>query len=178
MVTGLAARADEAPERLRAGVSVGAGTAYDMAGARVELGSNHLAAYAGFGLGAYLPRSTLTSSGWGFSAGARWYSGVRSDWFISANFTDAWHSDDYSFDDLTSPNPRRFPGSVATLTATFGYVWAIGRGVRVEAGAGAGIARSRDASSTSGASPPPPGPPPAAQIFPIPDVSLGLGYVF
>lgn len=81
----LALAATEPPEALRGGLSPGLGTAaYDAAGVRGEIGTNHFGVYAGWGvdlLSFLISGETRTPGGKGFSFGARWYHGVPQGWF-------------------------------------------------------------------------------------------------
>jgi len=169
------------PERFHAGVSVGAGTAYDLLGARLELGSNHWRGYVGIGgFAAGWANSGFDSApgGYGFSAGARWYRHVQEGFFTSLNFSDARYNAGY----LTGDNSRHpkepagggvlrvYPSSLATLTATAGYRWRSKSGFTFELGAGAGGYRKPydDNGVTSPTFKPSWG-------F-LPDVSMGFGY--
>ncbi len=173
------ARADPEPaEAIHAGVSIGVGTSYDLAGGRIELGSNHLSGFFGYGLlGAAGLKDTLSApGGGGFCVGARWYRHVRRGLFVSLNFTYAWWSDYYSFDETSTSRPRTYPGNLFTATAVLGYRWRTEFGLVFEAGVGGGAYRHQEPLTTSAASPPPPGPAPRPTYGPIPDISLGIGF--
>lgn len=146
-----------------------------LAGVRLELGGNHWSLFAGVGALAagWATRQTLSApGGGGFSAGARWYHGVRSGLFVSANLTDSWYHLYPSFDDT-----RIVSGSLVTATLTVGARWRFESGVVLEAGIGGGLYRHREP-LTGGAMPLPPGPEPKPFFGAIPDVSLGVGYEF
>ncbi|HZX93856.1 MAG TPA: hypothetical protein VFE90_05030 [Myxococcales bacterium] len=169
----------EAPaesEGFHGGLSAGLGLAYNLLGIRGEMGSNHLGVFAGIGFLGRTQGSTLTASEpTSFSAGARWYSGVRQGVFVSLNLNWTWWSEYYSVDDRFSPNPRIFPGRLFTATATAGYRWRF-RAFFLEAGLGGGLYRQQEPLSDLSANPNPAGPQPAPTTGAIPDVTLGLGF--
>ena len=159
-------------QALHAGLSIGAGTAYDGAGVRIEAGTDHLTGFGGLGVLAFVNRSSASApGGFGFSAGVRGYLGARGGLFFSLNLTDALFSNFANYD-LRILGVRRsvgsvrgretLPGSVSTLTAVIGWRWRFGAGF-IELGAGAGGYRERQ-----------PGGKPS--YGPIPDGVLGLGF--
>src|SRR5438270_13954111 len=87
---------EAAAEALHGGLSAGIGTAYDLAGVRLELGSNHFSGFVGIGLLATYADTLSAPGNFGFSAGARWYRGVRRGFFASLNLTEVWYRDYYS----------------------------------------------------------------------------------
>jgi hypothetical protein len=105
-------------------VSLGAGTSYDLLGVRLEAGSNHWSAFVGIGAlaaGLLTGDTNTAPGGYGFSAGARWYRGVREGLFVSLNFTDIRYNEVSDDDAVGEPNAATSPASLATFTA----VWAI-----------------------------------------------------
>ena len=146
-------------QALHAGLSIGAGTAYDGAGVRIEAGTDHLTGFGGLGVLAFVNRSSASApGGFGFSAGVRGYLGARGGLFFSLNLTDALFSNFANYD----LRRETLPGSVSTLTAVIGWRWRFGAGF-IELGAGAGGYRERQ-----------PGGKPS--YGPIPDGVLGLGF--
>jgi len=149
-------------QALHGGLSLGVGTAYDGAGVRLELGSEHFGAFVGTGA---LPALSLTGSqgggGWGLSTGLRWYSDVRSGLLVSLNLTDAWLYECADFDFcVAGARTRHF--SFFTLTAVVGYRWKFDFAF-LEAGIGGGMFRDTSV-----------GPTPDYRA--IPDLVLGVGF--
>ena len=161
-------------------VSAGFGTAYDLAGLRVEVDWGHLGAFASLGcLGLVYSSGTLSAPGtFSVAAGLRGYAGVRKGAFLSLNFTGTYYSTYYSFDEASNSNPRIFSGTLFTGTLTIGYRWRLDSGLTFEIALGGGLYRDQEPISTAAAAPPPPGaaPPPSHGL--IPDASLGIGYEF
>lgn len=168
------AEPQEGGEGVHGGLSVGAGLAYDLAGLRAEIGSNHLGVFAGIGLLQSTQTDTLSADGGGsLSAGLRWYSGIRQGIFVSLNFTHSWWRDYLTFDTpITAATPTS-PGRVFTATAVAGYRWR-SRGIFAEVGFGGGMYRHKGAQTINNPQGQPRSPPPA--YGPIPDVALGFGF--
>jgi hypothetical protein len=175
-VPAVAAEFDDDREGIHGGLSVGAGLAYDAAGLRGEIGSDHYGVFVGIGLLGRFEASTLTAKGpYSFSAGARWYSGIRRGLFVSLNLTHTWWSDYFSFDEQSTRNPRTVPGWLSTATVTVGYRWRFGPGF-FEAALGGGAYGHQDTLTDSSAAPGPLLPQPAPTYGVLPDVSVGLGF--
>lgn len=156
------------------GLSLGLGTSYDGAGARLEFGSDHLSAFVGIGLLAFGLRDTKSSGGdGGLSWGARLYQGVQRGLFLSLNFTWArWY--DFSNYDLNSSGSPTNPGTLFTSTAVLGYRIR-GENFYVELGIGGGMYREKDPYTCSEFSGPSCGPQ-AASTGLIPDAAIGVGF--
>jgi hypothetical protein len=170
-----AAPPGEGEKQIHGGLSTGVGLAYDGLGIRGEIGTDHGGLFVGIGLLGRLESNTLTADGpLGFSAGYRWYSGIRQGVFVSLNFTHTWWSDYLSFDDQFA-HGRIAPGRFTTATVTAGYRWRFGVGF-FEAAVGGGAYRHQDTGSSNAATPPPtvPQPPPTYGV--LPDVALGVGF--
>ena len=176
--SGAFASADE-PDAFHGGVSVGLGTAYDGLGLRFEGGSNHLGLFGGLGfLPAAIGSITTNSSGpYGFSAGARWYRGIRDGLFVSFNLSYAWWRE-FSNYDLRSATSATNPGHLFTVSAVAGYRWRSAGGVFFELGAGGGWFRHLESFSCAAytnedcLAPTPNAP--TSGLFP--DVALGVGW--
>lgn len=160
-------------EGIHGGLSAGAGLAYDLAGLRAEIGSDHLGVFAGIGLLQKTQTDTLSAEGGGsFSAGVRWYSGIRRGIFASLNFTHSWWRDYFTFDTpITSATPTS-PGRLFTATAVAGYRWRFSD-LFAEVGLGGGMYRHKDVATVNNPQGQPRSPPPT--YGPIPDVTLGFG---
>jgi hypothetical protein len=152
------------------------GLAYDAAGLRAEIGTNHLGLFGGIGLLGRFEGNTLTANGpYSFSAGARWYSAIRRGLFVSLNLTHTWWSDYSSVDQRFTTNPRTVPGQFSTATVTAGYRWQFGPGF-FEAALGGGASRRQDTLTDSSANPAPPVPQPPPKYGVLPDASVGIGF--
>src|SRR5437016_6012970 len=102
---------------LHGGVSLGVGTAYDLAGVRLEIGTDHFGAFGSLGV---LPSLEAAGGpdarGWGFAAGLRWYRDVRGGFLVSLNLSDAFMSDCADWDYCVAGASRK-QFSLFTLTA-------------------------------------------------------------
>jgi hypothetical protein len=144
------ARADPEPsEAFHAGMSVGIGSSYALVGGRIELGSDHLGGFLGYGL--LGPLTGVLSGPRIICGGARWYEGAHPGVFVSLNLGYSW----------------LYPGSLFTGTAVVGYRSRTESGLVLEAGVGGGIYRYRNPRDTHPSLQP-------SGLFP--DVSLGIGF--
>jgi len=142
----VAAAAEEPPERLHGGLSVGVGSAYDGIGLRGEIGTHHFGLFLGTGL--LSTRSTNSAPGGGsVSFGGRWYSEVRRGWLASLNFTYTW-SEAYPDPDLQGTSGTTTSDNLLTAGIVVGYrlMWRV---LFLELGAGALWYRHRSSASCS-----------------------------
>jgi hypothetical protein len=150
----LAAAQIQPGEGFHGGLSTGLGSAYDGAGVRGELGSNHFGIFVGVGLlsSALTDTKSVPGSNHSFSFGARWYHGVRSGWFVSLNLTDTVWSEFSSFDLNTGSSPTN-PGRLFTVGAVGGYRFKL-KAFFVELGVGPLWYRETNTFTCRGTAPP------------------------
>ena len=171
-----ASEPEDDEEGIHGGLSAGVGLAYDAAGLRAEIGSNHLGFFVAIGMLGRFEGDTLTANGpYSFSAGARWYSKVRGGLFVSLNLTHTWWSDYTNFDQAHTRQPHTVPGRLSTATVTAGYRWRFGTGF-FEAALGAGASRRQEPLTDASQAPVQllPQPPPTYGV--LPDASVGIGF--
>jgi hypothetical protein len=163
---------------VHASLSAGAGTAYDYAGARLELRLDHVALSAAFGVPIY--GVTLIDSGGtmasrgadGFPAlSLRYIAGEGRGFLAAATWTN--HGYQRNYDD---PCCYDSTARLQTLTLSIGYRFRRESGLFLEIAGGGGAAIRQGHPSVSGHDSTPG--PFRRDVFIIPDGALGVGYEF
>ena len=143
------------------GVSAGVGMGHDLAGARLEVRYDHVSLFAGTGASFFA--GDYGGKGYGGAFGARWYSGLGDRFFVSLQYVFVTYQSGY-VDDTQQGRTVRYWVHDAAASAVAGWRWRWS-GFFLEAGLGGGLAWER-----GDATHPDP--------FPVPDLTLALGWEF